>query len=393
MKYLINVDRLTIKLKQGNKTLFKFYERISLENQIPFFLINKRIHLERINDNFRYYYQVYKLTLDNRVFCHIKLYPFTNPGSSLITLSIPNYNLYRDYISDLTYILLTMNLTLNNISYLDICLDSQTDYTSKIKKLFLDFPNVVLVSSNKIKHRIETRSSLYNTGEEIITIYIGSNKSDKQVVSYNKTEELKEKDKPYLKEIYQNEFGNNNVYRIEVRLNNTSFVKYNKKDDKTTEVKKMDIDILKLNDTNYLVSIFSIFFNKLVDFRKRTNNNISRCEKIQLIDFGNVNITPLRLNTNYQLSKIDDYREEKKMMKKYIRRYNIEPSEYKYELVMGLYHLSIKPVEVLKIWYDEYIKKNNLKIIPQNFETEHISLFDYKLKKDRIHSNKPHIIR
>lgn len=383
MKYLINCDKLVLKLKQGPKTLFKFYDKISLFDQKPFFKVNSRIHLIRSDDRHSRYHQVYILKLDNHIFGIIKLYPYIDPGSTLITISITVSNLYIGFVPGLRYILSTLDLSLHNISYLDICLDSQTDFTSTIIEHFLN-PDTVLVSSNKIKHDLDKYSKLYKDGNEDITLYIGSKRSDKQVVSYNKTKDPKLKDKPYQRELYLKEFNNDkDVYRLEVRLNNTSFVKYRSKGEKT-EVSKMDIDIFRLNETDYLVSIFSHFFTRMVDFRKRTNKVITRCEKITLIDFDNINIYPLKTDIKLQETKNNDYKIEKSFMKKCVKEYLLNCNPKNYKNVEVFFDNYIRPIEPLNQWYKEYLEKNHLKISPPQDDTKRFSLFDYKRNRDKI---------
>lgn len=377
MKHLINVDRLVVKLKQGNKTLFKFSQKIFLYDSKPFFKVDDRIRLERDETPNKYYHQIYILKLDGKVFGNIKLYPYISPGNDLISLSISNYTLYRDCYPDLRYILNTLDLEVNNISFMEICIDSQIDYKSKIIELF-HTDNIELVSSNKIKHNLDKYGKLYKDGSEEFSIYIGSNKSNKQVIAYNKTKELEEKNKPYLKDYYFKEFGNEkDIHRLEIKLNNTSFVNYRNSGEKT-EVKRIEIDILKLNDINYLWSIFTQYFNKSVNFRRRTNKNISRCEKIKLIDYDNITIYPLKTTIKYQDTKNDNYRIEKGSMKKCISDYSNNPNKRNYERVQSIYTTFIKSNEPLEEWYKGYLKKIDLKIRPPQDETKHISLFDYK---------------
>ena len=239
MKHLINVDRLVVKLKQGTKTLFKLSQKIFLYDSKPFFKVDDRIRLEREDyPKKNNYHQNYILKLDSQVFGTIKLYPYGFPND-LITFSISNYVLYREWVPDLRYILNRLDLVVNNISYMEICIDSQFDYKSKIVELFLN-DKYVLVSSTKIKNNLNKSGKLFKDGTEEFSIYIGSNKSDKQVIGYNKTKELEVKNKQYLKDIYLKEFGNeNDVHRLEVKLNNTSFTNYREKGDKT-EVKRID---------------------------------------------------------------------------------------------------------------------------------------------------------
>lgn len=389
MKYLINLDRFEIKLKQGTKTLFKFYEKISLFDQTSNFKINKRISIERSDSIVFYrYHQVYILKLDNRKFGLIKMYPYTNPGSSLISLSILNHILYTDFIPGLKYIFNEFDYSLNNISYLDISLDSQIDYTSTIIGHFLD-PDLVLVSSKKIKHDLDLKSKLFKDGNLISSVYIGSKKSDKQVVSYNKSKDPKLKDKPYLNEIYEKEFGDDkDIYRTEVRLNNSSFVKYRNIEKGQTELKRLDIDIFKLSDKDYLVSIFSQFFSKLVDFRRRTNKNISRCEKIQLIDFEKINIYKIMDQTTIQLSKHNNYRQQKSFMRYCINNYLSDPNLRAYEDLEFFYNRFIRPVDTLKLWYEDYLSKRCIRITPPRNETKHLSLFGYKSNNYKISGSK-----
>lgn len=380
------MDRLVIKVKekQGTKTLFCLTNRIQQYDSKPFFKVDDRIRLER--DDYpkkNNYHQNYILNLDGQVFGIIRLYPYGFPGNDLITLSISNYVLYRDFTSGLKYILNTLDLTLNNISYMEICVDSQFDYKSKIVKMFLN-KKYVLVSSTKIKNNLGKSGILYKDGSEEFSIYIGSNNSNKQVIGYNKTKELEEKNKLYLKDIHFKEFGNDNdVHRLEVKLNNTSFVNYRKKGNKT-KVKRVDIDLMKLNDEDYLVSIFSHFFNKLVDFRKNTNKNISRCEKVKVIDFENITIYPLKTTIKYQDTKNNNFRIEKGSMKKCISDYSINPNKRNYDRVQSIYTTFIKSIEPLEQWYKEYLRKIDLKIIPPKDETNRISLFDYKLDNYKI---------
>jgi hypothetical protein len=83
-------------------------------------------------------------------------------------------------------------------------------------------------------------------------------------------------------------------------------------------------------------------------------------------------------------TKNDNYRIRKGFMKECINEYIEDCNSTTYDSVLILYNRHFKPYELLNEWYNQYLRKIDLKITPPQDETKHISLFDYKSSNYKV---------
>lgn len=260
MNYLLNVDLLE----------FRSSTEINLNNYFTegIYKISSALFLERVRD---YGYQ--KLTYS---YC-FKIHYEGDEIGLLYTKSLDlslQYGLNTlvridnkvFYIGNIGLILKTLvdelGLIKTKIKRLDICYDTDIDVLTKFKKLYEDEPS--------IKFKLDNKINVTGTGKKNKTVHIGSISGKKCIAIYNKTLEIHTKShKEYIRKIHGKIFGYKNIYRVELRIK-----------ERTEEIN--DIDILKLDRSEYLESIFYTYFFDLVQFF-----DVNSKEKVEFIQLNN----------------------------------------------------------------------------------------------------------
>ncbi len=259
MKYLLNVDFLE----------FRANSQILLNNFLSngIYKISNVLSLEIIKD-----YGYFKLTYP---FCFkirykdddIGLFYTKSLDLSLsrdlnIMVRIDNKVFYVYSIGSILKMLVeALGLTKIIIKRLDVCYDTDFDVLSKFKTLYYD---------TSTKFRLRNKIKVKGTGKDDDELTIGSLKSRTKCISiYNKTKEINSSHKEYIRNLHKEIFGQKFIYRVELKLMN-----------KTMEIK--DIDIMRLENTDYLETIFNTYFDNLVQFSDMNTN-----EKIDFITLNN----------------------------------------------------------------------------------------------------------
>ncbi|MEI7490065.1 MAG: hypothetical protein WCK92_01610 [Bacteroidota bacterium] len=158
------------------------------------------------------------------------------------------------YVSDITKMIKTLvdgfKLTNLTIERLDISHDTDEDMVSKFKEWYYD-TELTFKNKNKV--------SVQSTGPDDFNVKIGSIKSHKSCISiYDKTREInKTKNKEYIRKSHQNVFGCKNIFRVEVKLFDKILKEY------------PDLNIMSLNNKDYLETIFNQFYKRLVRFTNK----------------------------------------------------------------------------------------------------------------------------
>jgi hypothetical protein len=139
-----------------------------------------------------------------------------------------------------------------------------------------------LLSGNTLYYDTSTkflnrRFSVNGTGKDDGLLFVGSSKGNKCIAIYNKTLEFSSSHKEYIRTIHRNFFGYKNIYRVELRLKSG-----------TSELK--NIDIMSLDNTNTLETIFNTYFDNMILFKDEKTK-----EKIEFITLN---------KTGLQLQKI-----------------------------------------------------------------------------------------
>lgn len=187
------------------------------------------------------------IKIDNRVL-YTPLYPDVSIGSFLY------------YIAD------DLSLSYNNITRLDICIDSNVNFPMRIKKAVrnLELTPVILRKAYPEPKEIIDKLLYIHSGDRIryrtSTITISSKDKDIALCSYNKTEEIQDSGKDYIAEWDEIK---PTIYRAEVRTKRAALIDYLEKKSLSFE----DI-YYRLFDKELLFDIFQFFSDRLLHFRR-----------------------------------------------------------------------------------------------------------------------------
>jgi DNA relaxase NicK len=264
-------------------SLVKFLEVHNLKDAQPeqVFKFNSEISLFYHGTGTKLYKYLLTIQIDKQDFALIQVSPRLVRGkmsSFTCQLKVINEYLYKaGTYTKLIEVMRDLSLELNNFTRLDIALD----HTQNLVQFFNNYIQNPDFSSNIIyagKAKINGMDYQKNKGFD--AFYIGSRKSEKYINIYNKTKDIKRTQKNYITRFWENNLDydkTKDIFRCELRLSSKELKRY------------VNLEIIDLADDNILTSIFQNSAEKLLDFRFHTDKNISRCEKIELIDFQNVN--------------------------------------------------------------------------------------------------------
>ena len=315
-KFAIGLDALSFQLKAPDRD--KEFNKQHLLNILNFeckesYQSNGFTVKKEISNNPAYHIQFWIYYAKHRL---ATLYSNPTKGygysKHLRPLHVENSALYTmDFARLIPQFLEAFDLTVNNVSLLDLIIDNQQRNPYDIIQLLIqDSDNYQIV-------KLKNDAGFYGHGPIDIksnsitgTVYKGND--DKKVITriYNKTSELLEKEKPEINK-WQRANGltsEEDIWRTEVsvrtnafatykplavtedgelttlhRLDNNEFSKASKAV-KITEKTKLDIDISRLNDKAYLVSLIERFSN--IDIRRKDATRITNCTKVPLFDFS-----------------------------------------------------------------------------------------------------------
>lgn len=188
-----------------------------------------------------------------------------------VWIRVDNRMLYTPFYPDtpaachIHYIADCLSLNFNNITKLDISADSNTNYFARIKKAIrnMDLVPIVLGSAYPEKKTIISKLLYIHTADReryrTNSISISSSEKDFSLAVYNKTEEIGDSGKEYIREWTS---LNDTIHRVEVRLKRTAIKDYLLANSATFE----DL-YLNLFDKELLFSIFCYYSDKLLRFR------------------------------------------------------------------------------------------------------------------------------
>lgn len=202
-----------------------------------------------------------------------KISKYNNLKKDDLKLKFDNIHLYTgEWLDFFIYIVNRLKWTYISIHQFDIANDS---YGNDLIK----FMNKYLYKNN---HKIKFNShaniqQIKNLKNPEQPFHIGSLKSDKQITIYNKTKELENSNKQYIRDFWKEnnlDHNNNQIERFELTLkgNNTE-----------------NVNIYMLLDENYLNQILQSHCINYYQFSKKTKNR-----KGKVI---NKDVTPIRFKT------------------------------------------------------------------------------------------------
>ena len=319
---------ITIGKQKNHKTLSNSYTHIF------------KVSITDINNNFAVgflsYGDKYKIDLINFNFLKTFLYK-------------KNYTNYINIIET------CLGLKLNNISRLDIAVDTNRDIVKRVFRLAKNNKYYFMSLRKELNQFVGAYTYSKQSQSFNNSIYIVSNA--KTLCIYDKTTQIDQKwYKNELKEDcvseYHNKiFGSNTaITRVEVRLYNSALTKYTKSkyNDEETRKTQLNIYLTQLENQNYLYTIFERNFNSLLSVREKDNyykNNkkwLSKKIAIMNMKFNKQNITSsttsiekqnrdmskLKTAIDNQLNGILDFNETTKYLIKLIQDNGLEQEYY-----------------------------------------------------------------
>lgn len=283
-KYCINVDKLILAVKILDKSLFADNYDIEVSEKIELNLFNLSS-----NDT---YTRAFKIKFQNEDFAILKLEPIRKYGNKNIPdaiMKIDNFQLYTDsYIDVLFEVLQLLIVRFLFIKELDICIDGMG---------FLELGSKILEKTILKKGKAQFAPKILSNNE-LQSYKIGNIKSGKLITCYQKSQEINEKGKQYIKEFWkQNGLTNlDNIDRLELRLKKDFIKRYEKE----------GFEIKDLKNPKKLISLFKNECKNFFDFvvNDETKKRKDRMKSYSFIDWDLIGCVPLeKSKTNRIKSK------------------------------------------------------------------------------------------
>lgn len=175
-----------------------------------------------------------------------------------------NRTIHIDYIVDY------LKLEFNNITSLDLAVDSTTNFANKIIKLLRNEDYIPIINGSKIRDR-------KNLIEEILYIGIGNLQRVKEysllinqkqaiknrgtgmsLMAYNKNREIDNRSgKEYIRQLYDSP---KRLYRLEVRTNNDAMKDFFQRE-------QIEFSARLLSDNDFLYFLFWTFLGRIIRFQ------------------------------------------------------------------------------------------------------------------------------
>lgn len=276
-KYRFNIDKLRLCYNQPTELFSQFaeikpntyWDRGDYKLHILGDEVEETPHQIQVNvllnNNTLLGYFVFNNSKRYEGFC---FFTFSNSAlyEFLTTDGTNKYNL----ITLIDYIANDLNLTLNNITEVEISLDTTINVNAKIRKLIKDYNNFDMIQngrkvkdpSRKLENYCETFSRSRKRLLPQPTLYFEQTKKDAPLLRiYNKTEEIKSNgnEKEYITE--WNQFGKTSTYRMELRLKNESIKEFLK----TYHTDRPLLDFIQ--DPEVREALWAFFADRLIYFR------------------------------------------------------------------------------------------------------------------------------
>lgn len=190
----------------------------------------------------------------------------------------PNRTIHIDYITDY------LRLKFNNITNLDLAVDSPTNYSKKLIALLRNENCIPIINGNKVTDRKSLIEEILYFGvgnlERIkeYSILIAQKKAHKNksmgmsLMTYNKIREIENHSKKdYIRELYGNP---KKLYRLEVRVNSDALKALFQKE-------QIPFSIKLLWDNDFLFYLFLTFTERIIRFQSVKGRKV--CGLLELI--------------------------------------------------------------------------------------------------------------
>lgn len=236
-----NETYLKISISEPNEEEYKEYALIKIGNKF-----------EKEEDDKRYVW----IMIDNRIFY--------------------GYNRYSNDLNYIFYIADYLKLEFNNITDIHIALNSNTNWFCKVKKAIRNLSLIPIILNKKYPNEKEIIDKVlylhtadrkrYRTD----TMIIKNAEKDMEIDLYDKTYEIIESNKEYIKDDFG---GNTNIFRNEVRLKKTAL-----KDFLDYKGINWEDFYMRLTDFEFLFDVYIYFQNKIIRFTNKKRELISILE-------------------------------------------------------------------------------------------------------------------
>lgn len=190
-------------------------------------------------------------------------------GSAMLKLE--NYLFYyEDWHTIFVRITDTLHFVTKSVTRLDVAIDGSKDIVPFLNQYLKQTDSQI-----KMKGKATFKTNFEASSQNFTWFQVGSSASNKCISIYNKTKEIEQSNKIYIKRFWENNEldTENDIYRVELRLRSKG----------CKDVSGFDVD--KLSDSTYLASLCKTHFENFFEFVHNKDTNISRCESVQLIDW------------------------------------------------------------------------------------------------------------
>lgn len=195
-----------------------------------------------------------------------------------VWIYVNNYILYSKdkRVAHLSYISDKLGLVLNNVTGIEIAIDTNKNVPKRLKQYLRDNSITTILNGKIVLDRKQDRPEIefIHSGDmdryKYMSIYFKqkkaiNNKSNGTIVcSYDKLSECKNSDKDYVVDYYDNP---NKIYRIEVRATNDNFRQF-------LNSYQIELNEPLLWSKGFLMEAFLYFMNSVIRF-KSGNKDIS----------------------------------------------------------------------------------------------------------------------
>lgn len=236
-----NETYLKISISEPNEEEYKEYALIKIGNKF-----------EKEEDDKRYVW----IMIDNRIFY--------------------GYNRYSNDLNYIFYIADYLKLEFNNITDIHIALNSNINWFCKVKKAIRNLSLIPIILNKKYPNEKEIIDKVlylhtadrkrYRTD----TMIIKNAEKDMEIDLYDKTNEIIESNKEYIKDDFG---GDTNIFRNEVRLKKTAL-----KDFLDNKGINWEDFYMRLTDFEFLFDVYIYFQNKIIRFTNKKRELISILE-------------------------------------------------------------------------------------------------------------------
>ena len=272
------------------------------------------------------YHMCYSVSVNSKKIGTIDVNPIrATYAANLIQFRTDNQLLYStDLLSLIRQFMSDTNLLFHNYSKLDIAVDTTSDLMTRFEEYFFNSDKYHFHRNKSQIESLNTFGTIYRNGETNYTIYLAKNKTGRSMKLYNKSIEIDESSKKHYISDYHAANGlpsNKDVWRLELSITNNAIKKYEtvyrlktdynsvinyykyskldhvEKNLYTAEGTHKDVEPVfsRLQDSSHLLELFKHYSEGLAEFRKKDNNNITRCTRIPLINLPD-NINQLKAN-------------------------------------------------------------------------------------------------